>query len=138
MSMTEMNIHILIAEDDPDDRLLLEEAFQETCPDCRLDFVSNGVDLLDHLQMPPPAQLPDLLLLDLNMPFKDGRQALKELRATPAFTALPIVIMTTSNSDDDRQACLAAGADDYLVKPNRFRALLTLVKSLEHYWTRHD
>ncbi|WP_177187031.1 response regulator [Marinobacter persicus] len=136
--MNEMYIHILIAEDDPDDRLLLEDAFQEACPNCRLDFVSNGLELLDYLQAPSLQQLPDLLLLDLNMPFKDGRQALKELRATPAFTGLPIVIMTTSNNDDDRQACLAAGADDYLVKPNRFRALLTLVQSLENYWTRHD
>lgn len=138
MSMTELNIHILIAEDDPDDRLLLEDAFQEACPSCRLDFVSNGVELLDYLQAPSLQQLPDLLLLDLNMPLKDGRQALKELRSSPVFRGLPIVIMTTSNSDDDRQACLAAGANDYLVKPNRFWALLTLVKSLEHYWTRHD
>lgn len=136
--MTEMNIHILIAEDDPDDRLLLEDAFQEACPDCRLDFANNGVELLNYLQAPSLKQLPDLLLLDLNMPLKDGRQALKELRGRAAFTELPIVIMTTSNSDDDRQACLAAGADDYLVKPNRFRALLTLVQSLKNYWIRHD
>ena len=132
---------VLIAEDDPDDQLILQDAFEESCVHCQLTFVSDGVELLDYLAVAiqkPGTSLPDLLLLDLNMPLKDGRQALNEIRANPALESLPVVIMTTSKSDDDRTDCLAGGANDYLVKPSSYRALLNTVQLLQTYWNSYE
>lgn len=131
---------ILSAEDDPDDQMMLREAFSEAWPACELHFVGNGVELLENLanSQSGGAPLPDLLLLDLNMPLKDGRRALQELRADRAFDGLPIVVLTTSSSDDDRNACLAAGANDYRVKPSSYMELLNIVISLQRYWNDHD
>jgi len=134
-------IRILIAEDDPDDQLMLQDAFREVCPQCELHFVGDGVALLDYLatgHATGQQQLPGLLLLDLNMPLKDGRQALQDVRADPMFDGLPIVVLTTSNCEDDRRACLSAGADDYRVKPASYTELLNIVTSLQPYWTNHD
>jgi CheY-like chemotaxis protein len=128
---------ILIAEDDPDDQLMLRDAFEETCEHCQLEFVSDGVELMERLHNPAGTaspSLPDLLLLDLNMPLKDGRQSLVELRAEDRFQALPAVILTTSKNDEDRAFCLAQGANDYIVKPSRYTELLDIVKSLETWW----
>lgn len=126
---------ILIAEDDPDDQLMLQDAFEETCEHCQLRFVSDGVELmgllLDEVNAVP---LPDLLLLDLNMPLKDGRQALVEIRSEPALQQLPTVILTTSKNDEDRAFCLGQGANDYLVKPSSYTELIEIVKSLETWW----
>jgi len=132
---------ILIAEDDPDDQLILQDAFEESCSHCQLKFVGDGVELLDYLTVAAQQTdtgLPNLLLLDLNMPLKDGRQALGEIRANPALASLPVVIMTTSKSDDDRLDCLASGANDYLVKPSSYGALLNTVQSLQTYWNQND
>ncbi|MGM0951535.1 MAG: response regulator [Pseudomonadota bacterium] len=139
--MTNDQALILIAEDDPDDQLMLQDAFEESCRHCELRFVCDGVELLDCLTVinqNADSQLPDLLLLDLNMPLKDGRQALLEIRANPAFSTLPVVVMTTSKSDEDRTDCLAEGANDYLVKPTTYRELLTTVQSLKTYWKTYD
>lgn len=133
---------ILIADDDPDDQLMIREAFAERCPHCRLCFVNNGVELMDYLRGGAPASrqtttncpLPDLLLLDLNMPLKDGRQALLEIRADPALRTLPTVVLTTSRNDEDKAFCLAQGANDYIVKPARYTELLAIVTSLKPYW----
>ncbi len=141
MEMADDKALILIAEDDPDDQLMLQDAFEESCRHCQLRFVCDGVELLDCLTVisqNADTRLPDLLLLDLNMPLKDGRQALLEIRANPAFNTLPVVIMTTSNNDDDRNDCLAGGANDYLVKPASYRALLNTVRSLQTYWNMYD
>src|SRR5690554_4833773 len=114
---------ILIAEDDPDDQLMLLDAFEETCEHCQLRLVDEG-----------PRPLPDLLLLDLNMPMKDGRQSLVEIRSAPALQQLPTVILTTSRNDEDRAFCLAQGANDYLVKPSSYSELIEIVKALETWW----
>lgn len=137
-SKTTRPTRVLIAEDDPDDRLMLQDAFDEACHQCRLQFVRDGVELLNCLTINPGTPLPDLVLLDLNMPLKDGRQALHEIRANPAFATLPVVVMTTSNSEDDRNDCLAEGANDYLVKPASYQALLSTVQALQSYWTPYD
>lgn len=132
---------ILIADDDPDDQLLIREAFAERCAHCQLCFVANGVELMDYLrgdasESEPATDCPrpDLLLLDLNMPLKDGRQSLLEIRADPALRRLPTVILTTSKNDEDKAFCLAQGANDYIVKPSRYTELLTIVTSLKIYW----
>lgn len=141
MDTTRPNPVILIAEDDPDDQLMLQDAFEETCEHCQLQFVCDGVELMDFLRGDPGAAtpmaggaLPNLLLLDLNMPLKDGRQSLVEIRTEPALQKLPTVILTTSKNDEDRAFCLAQGANDYIVKPSRYTELLDIVKSLETYW----
>ncbi|HLV76575.1 MAG TPA: response regulator [Marinobacter sp.] len=126
---------ILIAEDDPDDQVMLQEAFEESCPACVLSFVSDGVELMARLQQPDvSARVPDLLLLDLNMPLKDGRQALQEIRNLPGLHQLPVVILTTSKNDEDRAFCLARGANDYLVKPASYTELINIVQSLATWW----
>ncbi|ERP87091.1 hypothetical protein Q666_03655 [Marinobacter sp. ES-1] len=126
---------ILIAEDDPDDQLMLQDAFEETCEHCQLQFVSDGVELMTLLlDAQSRGQLPDLLLLDLNMPLKDGRQSLAEIRSEAALQQLPTVILTTSRNDEDRAFCLARGANDYLVKPSSYTELIDIVKSLATWW----
>lgn len=103
--------------------------------------VGDGVELIERLtgdSHSAHVPLPDLLLLDLNMPLKDGRQALQELRSNPCFATLPIVVLTTSSSDEDKNACIAAGANDYVVKPSSFTELLHIVETLQQYWNRHD
>lgn len=131
---------ILIADDDPDDQLLIREAFEERCKNCQLCFVSNGVELMTLLRgdaaqtLPEGCRVPDLILLDLNMPLKDGRQALVEIRSDPALSQLPTVILTTSKNEDDVDFCQSRGANDYIVKPNSYSDLLSIVESLKPYW----
>jgi CheY-like chemotaxis protein len=128
---------ILVADDDPDDQILLRDAFEERLADCKLCFVSNGVELMERLQQRtarPDAVLPDLLLMDLNMPLKDGRQSLREIRANPGLRRLPTVIMTTSKSEEDRSYCLSHGANAFIVKPTSYTDLLDIVDSLKAYW----
>lgn len=135
---------VLIAEDDPDDRMLIREAFEERCPNCRLHFVQDGEELmafigesLSDAKSLSPSALPDMVLLDLNMPLKDGRESLIELRNNALFEQVPTVVMTTSESDEDKQFCLANGADDYLVKPSSYTKLLDVVESLQPYFSKN-
>lgn len=134
---------ILIAEDDPDDRLMMKEAFAERCRDCRICFAHDGVQLMRFLngdeQLPDdldaPTACPDLILLDLNMPFKDGREALLEIKSDPRLRMIPTIVMTTSSDEDDIHACYDAGANGYIVKPSSYTGLLDVVSSLTNYWT---
>jgi CheY-like chemotaxis protein len=136
---------VLIADDDPDDQLMIREAFEQRCVNCHLHFVSDGVELLAYLKQEaaPPRQakgypLPDLLLLDLNMPLKDGRQALLDIRSDPALKGLSIVVLTTSKNNEDKDFCLAQGAKDYIVKPTRYSELLDIVDALQTYWNDQE
>lgn len=136
---------VLIADDDPEDQLMIREAFEQRCVNCHLRFVSDGVELMAYMQRKaaPCRQangcpLPDLLLLDLNMPLKDGRQALLEIRSDPALEGLPIVVLTTSKNDEDKDFCLAQGAKDYIVKPIRYSELLDIVDTLQVYWSEQE
>lgn len=130
---------VLIADDDPDDCLMLQEAFEQRCGHCHLQFVHDGEELIRALaerrasHSPTSRQLPTLILLDLNMPLMDGREALVEIRANPAYRSVTIVVMTTSDSDEDRQFCHQQGADAFIVKPTRYTRLLEAVASLIPY-----
>lgn len=139
--MTERTLSptILIADDDPDDRLMIRDAFADRCRDCRLCFVEDGEEALRFLENALHKQtadcpLPDLILLDLNMPLKDGRETLRELKANPRFRRIPTVILTTSHSDDDIDDCYDHHANSYIIKPNRYSELLEVVTSLQSYW----
>jgi CheY-like chemotaxis protein len=130
---------ILMADDDPDDRLLIQEAFQEAGLSTALYFVEDGEELMDflrhegkHSQAERP--LPGLILLDLNMPRKDGREALREIRADQALRRIPIVVLTTSKSEEDICRSYDMGANSYITKPVSFESLVRMVELLGKYW----
>jgi CheY-like chemotaxis protein len=133
-------ITILIADDDADDRMMAREALDE----CRLAndvrFVENGVELLAYLRrqgrfaVPGEAPRPDLILLDLNMPKMDGREALREIKADPALRRTPVVVMTTSKAEEDIYRTYDLGVSSYVAKPVSFEGLVAVMKSIETYW----
>ena len=133
-------ITILMAEDDPDDREMLCEAFAHTPAAVELRFVDDGLGLLRQLAQPSEgsraaeAALPSLILLDLNMPGLDGREALRRLRADARWRRIPVVVFTTSASQDDVDQVYALGGNSYITKPERMDDLVQLVRTLEHYW----
>lgn len=132
-------IKILIAEDDPDDRDLAEEAFSHTGLGSEIRFVEDGQELLDYLTCSGPhadrePELPDLILLDLNMPRMDGRVALRVIRDTPGIRQVPIVVLTTSRDVEDIRYCYETGANSFMTKPSRFQELIDTMRKLEDYW----
>lgn len=132
--------HILVADDDSDDCLLTGEAFRESRLTNEVRFVHNGEELLNYLRGAPPFAdrqrypLPGLILLDLNMPLKDGREALVEIKADPRLRSIPVVILTTSAEEEDILRCYANGANSFITKPVSFSGLLAVVQALGHYW----
>jgi CheY-like chemotaxis protein len=132
---------ILLADDDADDRLLMQEALLEAnFPKENLSFVEDGVDLMDRLfsrgrYANVEKSLPDLILLDLNMPRKDGRQALKEIKSSPTLRHIPVVVFTTSTLPEDIYQSYDLGANSYITKPQSFEGLESTLQTLKHYWT---
>ncbi|MBS0240975.1 MAG: response regulator [Proteobacteria bacterium] len=132
-------IPILIAEDDPDDRLLMQDAFAESHFTHPIAFVENGVELLQYVRAEPPYQhrhFPGLILLDLNMPKMDGRTALMHLKTDSQFRRIPVIVLTTSNAEEDIQRTYDLGVTAYVSKPGSHQGLLELVSSLNDFWTR--
>lgn len=140
MPNRKLPITILMADDDPDDRQLTREAFHEAKLANVLRFVEDGVELLDYMYRrgkfadPALSPRPSLLLLDLNMPRKDGREALQELKADPAFRALRVIILTTSKAEEDILRSYSLSAASYITKPVTFAGLVDIVRTLGHYW----
>ena len=140
MSTHSQPITILMAEDDPDDRLLVREAFHESRVANGLVFVEDGVELMDYLREQgryanlPRLPRPDLILLDLNMPRKDGREALEEIKADPSLRCIPVVILTTSKAEEDILRSYDTGASGYITKPVTFESLVETMKVLGEYW----
>lgn len=140
--MAKMNkmITILMADDDPDDRVLVQEAFKESKLRNHLFYVKDGEELLDYLEhrgkyaTPIEAPRPDLILLDLNMPKKDGREALKEIKADPELRQIPVVVLTTSHIQEDIYHTYDLGGSSYITKPASFEALVEVIQSLSSYW----
>jgi two-component system response regulator len=133
-------ITILVADDDPDDRELTREAFEEARLANDLRFVEDGVELLDYLNRrgryadPAASPRPGIILLDLNMPRKDGREALAEIKADPRFRAIRIIIMTTSKAEEDVLRVYDLSAASYIAKPVTFDALVEVVRTIGRYW----
>src|SRR4051812_28012237 len=124
------NQAILIAEDDADDRYLLQTAFTETGYPEKIDFVENGIEVLNYLDTnytnnaSDDKALPGFILLDLNMPKKDGREVLKELKQYPIFKKIPVIVFTTTKNEIEIKRCYELGANSYVIKPISFDALL--------------
>ena len=130
------DLYILIAEDDADDRFLLQTAFTENGFTDRLQFVENGVEVMEHLYNIKDSSLPRFILLDLNMPKKDGREVLKEIKQNPAWKKIPVVIFSTTSNEQEMLRCYELGANSYVTKPNSFEHLLEIVATLREYWVQ--
>jgi len=132
-------ITILMADDDDDDRRLTREALLEGRLANDLRFVENGEELMDYLRRQgaysgTDAPRPGLILLDLNMPRKDGRTVLKEIKSDPELRQIPVVVLTTSQADEDIYKSYDLGVNSYIVKPVTFEALVDILQTLEKYW----
>ena len=126
---------VLMAEDDADDRFFMGKAIEAASCRAELRFVKDGAELMDYLQRRGRfndhelSPRPSLILLDLNMPRKDGRQALAEIKVDPVLKEIPLVIWTTSDLQEDRVKCREAGANDYIRKPDHSCPKTDLEKS---------
>jgi len=133
-------ITILMADDDPDDRFLAREALSEARLANDLYFVKDGEELLEYLRGvgryadPDDRPRPGLILLDLNMPRMDGREALVEIKADPALRSIPIVVLTTSEAEEDILRSYNLGANAYITKPVTFESLVSIMKALGRFW----
>ncbi|MDO6476668.1 response regulator [Alteromonas sp. 1_MG-2023] len=133
-------INILMADDDEDDRLLTLDALKESRVLNNLYCVEDGVELLEYLRRegkyadPKDSPRPSLILLDLNMPRKDGREALQEIKADASLRGIPVVILTTSKEEEDMLKGYDLGCASYITKPVNFEGLVDLMRALGRYW----
>ena len=133
-------ITILMADDDSDDRLLTKEAFEASRLANDLRFVEDGVELLDYLHRrgkyadPATSPWPSIILLDLNMPKKDGREVMADIRKDPKFAHIRIIILTTSKAEEDIMRTYDLGATSYITKPVTFDSMVDVVRTLGRYW----
>lgn len=139
MSKRSDPISILMADDDVDDQLLAKEALTEARLANELYFVKDGEELLDYLHSrgkyaEEPSPRPGLILLDLNMPKMDGRQALKEIKEDADLRRIPIVVLTTSSAEEDILRTYDLGVNSFITKPVTFEGLVEVMKSLSRYW----
>lgn len=131
---------VLMAEDDSDNRFFMDDVFQAVRCKGALRFVEDREELMAYLRRqgkfsdPSLSTRPSLVLLDLNMPKKDGREALLEIKTNPHLKEIPVVIWTTSNLPEDQDMCMKAGAEAYITKPDNYAALEKIVKTLCITW----
>ena len=130
---------ILVADDDGDDCLLIKDALTDTGLDCDLRFVGDGIELMEYLNNcvdeteKDMGCFPDLILLDLNMSRKGGREALREIRDSSSFRDIPVVILTTSDEVQDIQLCRSLGAKLFITKPNMYDEWLERLNELKQF-----
>ena len=135
-----MPITILYADDDAEDRMLVKDAWEESRLANELHFVEDGEELMDYLLRRgkhaklAETPLPGIILLDLNMPKKDGREALREIKAEPNLRRIPIVVLTTSQAEEDIYRAYDLGVNSFIVKPVSFQSLVEVTKTLGKYW----
>jgi CheY-like chemotaxis protein len=131
---------ILVAEDDPDDRQWIKDALAECHLGIHVDFVTDGEELMDFLQhrgkyvVTTNLAYPGLVLLDLNMPKKDGRESLREIKTDPRLRHIPIVVLTTSRAEEDTFRTYDIGANSVIHKPVTFDNLVQIMQTLTDYW----
>lgn len=133
-------IIILYADDDAEDRMLVKDAWEESRLANELHFVEDGEELLEYLRRQGRhahllgEPLPGLILLDLNMPRKDGREALQEIKADPRLRSIPVVVLTTSKAEEDILRAYDLGVNSFILKPVTFESLVDITKTLSRYW----
>ena len=140
MSSNRRPIIILMADDDAEDRMLVKDALDESRLTNQMQFVENGEELMDYLhnrskfsdKAKYPA--PGLILLDLNMPKKDGREALKEIKGDEHLKVIPVVVLTTSKAEEDILRTYNLGVSSFITKPVTFSALVDVMRTLSKYW----
>jgi two-component system, response regulator len=140
MTKKGQSVTILVAEDDEDDRMLMQDALEENRLANDLHFVGDGEELMDFLlhrgqySDPTTAPRPSLILLDLNMPRKDGREALKEIKSDPNLRQIPVVVLTTSKAEEDILRTYDLGVSSFISKPVIFDSMVQIIKALGTYW----
>ena len=133
-------IVILLADDDEEDRMLAADALEASRVVNELRFVADGEELLDYLlhrgryEDAADSPTPGLILLDLNMPRKDGREALREIKAHPDLRRIPIVVLTTSKAEEDIYRTYDLGANSFITKPVSFEGLVQVMRDIGRYW----
>ena len=138
--MEKKSVTILIADDDPDDRLMTKEALEESFLINELKFVEDGVELLEYLRRQGKfseaqnSPRPGIILLDLNMPKVDGREALKVIKSDPDLKSIPIVVLTTSKADEDIVKTYDLGVNCFISKPVSFSEFVAVTRALGNYW----
>jgi CheY-like chemotaxis protein len=138
--MEKKSVTILIADDDPDDRLMTKEALEESFLVNELKFVVDGVELLEYLRRQgkfaeaKDSPRPGIILLDLNMPKIDGREALKLIKTDPDLKSIPIVVLTTSKADEDIVKTYDLGVNCFISKPVSFSEFVEVTRALGNYW----
>jgi CheY-like chemotaxis protein len=138
--MKSEHLNILLADDDPDDRMLVRDALEESHSPHQLTCVEDGEQLLDYLRhrgshfTTYESAQHYLILLDLNMPRKDGREALREIKADPHLRRIPVVVLTTSQAVEDIASTYDLGASSFIVKPRNFETLVDLIRTINRYW----
>lgn len=135
--MIDRTLHVLLVEDDPGDVMLTRKCLEDVETKLQLDVVHNGVEAMAYLRQEAPyteAICPDLVLLDLNMPKKDGCAVLQELQADEALRSIPVVVLTTSDSDRDVARAYDLGANCYITKPVGLDEFVRVMGSIEAFW----
>jgi CheY-like chemotaxis protein len=130
-------ITILLADDDEDDRMMTQRAFERSRLANDFHSVADGEELMDFLRRRgkySSAPRPGLILLDLNMPRKDGREALDEIKSDPDLRKIPVVVLTTSSEEEDILKTYGLGASSYITKPVGFDSLAKIIGTLGTYW----
>jgi len=133
-------ITILLADDDADDRMMAADALAESRLANDLRFVEDGEELMDYLHRrgrfsdPSDAPRPGLILLDLNMPRKDGREALSEIKSDPELRKIPVVVLTTSQAEEDIYRTYDLGVNSFITKPVMFESMVAVMRALGKYW----
>lgn len=140
MQGRQKTVTILMADDDEDDSMLVREALAESQLQIEAYIVRNGEELMDFLYNrgqyvdKSSAPRPDLILLDLNMPKKDGIEALRDIKSDPQLRRIPVVVLTTSGAQEDIDNTYDLGANSFIIKPVTFDSFVEVMKTLEKYW----
>ncbi len=135
--MIDRTIHVLLVEDDPGDVMLTRKGLEDVKIALQLDIVNNGVEAMAYLRQEAPyteAIRPDLVLLDLNMPKKDGCAVLQDLQEDKALRSIPVVVLTTSDNDSDVARAYDLGANCYITKPVGLDEFVRAISSIEEFW----
>ena len=126
--------HILMADDDADDRFLVQAAFEDNKIQQKLLFFEDGEQLLEHLQDESIQGITRFILLDLNMPKRDGRDVLRTLKADKQLSTIPIIVFSTSKAPDDINSSYKLGANSYVVKPSSYEHLKEVIQKISDFW----